>query len=87
MPTLDEMYATVKDRAATRPAGSTTVAALDLGVHGIGKKLVEEAAELWMAAEFEGPERTAAEASQLLWHCLVMLVASGVELEDVYARL
>jgi phosphoribosyl-ATP pyrophosphohydrolase len=87
MTTLDELYATLLDRAERRPAGSATVAALDAGVHAIGKKLVEEAAELWMAAEHEGQQRTAEEASQLLYHVLVMLVANGVTLDEVYAHL
>jgi phosphoribosyl-ATP pyrophosphohydrolase len=87
MKTLDALYTELLDRAQRRPDGSTTVAALDAGVHAIGKKVVEEAAELWMAAEHEGPARTAEEASQLLYHVLVMLIASEVTLEDVYARL
>jgi phosphoribosyl-ATP pyrophosphohydrolase len=85
--TLDALYAELLDRARERPAGSSTVAALDAGVHAIGKKLVEEAAELWMAAEHEGEQRTAEEASQLLYHVLVMLVARGVTLDEVYAQL
>jgi phosphoribosyl-ATP pyrophosphohydrolase len=85
--TLDELHAELLERARNRPPGSSTVAALDAGVHSIGKKLVEEAAELWMAAEHEGSERTAEEASQLLYHVLVMLVARGIPLEDVYAHL
>jgi phosphoribosyl-ATP pyrophosphohydrolase len=85
--TFDELYAQLLDRSSARPAGSATVAALEAGVHGIGKKIVEEAAELWMAAEHEGRERTAEEASQLLYHVLVILIASDVTLDDVYARL
>jgi phosphoribosyl-ATP pyrophosphohydrolase len=85
--TLDALYAELLDRARDRPAGSSTVAALDAGVHAIGKKLVEEAAELWMAAEHEGEARTAEEASQLLYHVLVMLIARGVTLDEVYAQL
>ena len=61
--------------------------ALDAGVHAIGKKLVEEAAESWMAAEHEGPERTAVELSQLLYHAQVMMLAAGLTLDDVYAHL
>jgi phosphoribosyl-ATP pyrophosphohydrolase len=87
MKTLDEMYREILERARDRPAGSGTVAALDAGVHAIGKKVVEEAAELWMAAEHEGVARTAEEASQLLYHVLVLLAARGVPLEDVYAQL
>jgi phosphoribosyl-ATP pyrophosphohydrolase len=63
------------------------VAALDAGVHTIGKKVVEEAAEVWMAAEHETPERAAEEISQLLYHLQVLMLARGLRLEDVYARL
>ncbi len=87
MKTFDQLFAELEDKAVTRPDGSGTVAALDAGVHAIGKKLVEEAAEAWMAAEHEGPERTAEEISQLLYHAQVLMLASGVELEDVYAHL
>ena len=66
MKTFDGLFAELADKAATRPAGSGTVAQLDAGVHAIGKKIVEEAAEVWMAAEHEGPERAAEEISQLL---------------------
>ncbi len=87
MKTLDTLNAEILERARTRPEGSSTVAALDAGVHAIGKKLVEEAAELWMAAEHEDEERTAEEASQLLYHVLVMLAARGIDLDRVYAHL
>ncbi len=87
MKTFDQLFAELEGKAATRPDGSGTVAALDAGVHAIGKKLVEEAAEAWMAAEHEGPERTAEEISQLLYHAQVLMLASGVDLEDVYAHL
>jgi phosphoribosyl-ATP pyrophosphohydrolase len=85
--TLDTLNEESLARARDRPEGSGTVAALDAGVHAIGKKIVEEAAELWMAAEHEGEQRTAEEASQLLYHVLVLLAARGVPLDDVYAHL
>ena len=87
MKTFDELFAELADKAASRPEGSRTVAELDAGVHAIGKKLVEEAAESWMAAEHEGPERTAEELSQLLYHAQVMMLAAGITLDDVYAHL
>ncbi len=87
MKTFDALFAELQDKARDRPAGSGTVAALDAGVHAIGKKIVEEAAEVWMAAEHEGPERTAEEVSQLLYHLQVLLLATGLDLEDVYAHL
>ena len=87
MKTFDELWTELSDLAQTRPEGSGTVRALDAGVHAIGKKLVEEAAESWMAAEHEGPERAAEELSQLLYHAQVMMLASGLTLDDVYAHL
>ena len=87
MKSFEELFAELGEKAATRPEGSGTVAALDAGVHAIGKKLVEEAAESWMAAEFEGKERAAEELSQLLYHAQVMMHALGLELDDVYRHL
>ena len=87
MKTFDDLYAELADKAVSRPEGSGTVAALDAGVHAIGKKIVEEAAEVWMAAEHEGKDRTAEEISQLLYHLQVLMVASDITLDDVYAHL
>ena len=85
--TFDQLYAELTDKAATRPPGSGTVVQLDAGVHAIGKKIVEEAAEVWMAAEYEGKTRTAEEISQLLYHLQVLMVAADISLDDVYAHL
>jgi phosphoribosyl-ATP pyrophosphohydrolase len=85
--TFDTLFAELSDKATTRPAGSGTVAELDTGVHGIGKKVVEEAAEVWMAAEYESDERTAEEISQLLYHLQVLMIARGLTLADVYTHL
>ena len=87
MKTFDQLFAELADKAATRPDGSGTVAALDAGVHAIGKKLVEEAAESWMAAEYEGSERAAQEIGQLLYHAQVLMLALGLQPADVYAHL
>jgi phosphoribosyl-ATP pyrophosphohydrolase len=85
--TFDALFAELSEKAATRPEGSGTVAELDAGVHAIGKKIVEEAAEVWMAAEHESDERTAEEISQLLYHLQVLLLAKGLTTEDVYRHL
>ncbi len=85
--TFDSLYAELADKAATRPTGSGTVAELDAGVHAIGKKIVEEAAEVWMAAEHETPQRAAEEISQLLYHLQVLMIAQGLTLDDVYEHL
>lgn len=87
MKTFDSLFAELADKATTRPVGSRTVDELDAGVHAIGKKVVEEAAEVWMAAEHEGALRTAEEISQLLYHLQVLMLASGLSLEDVYTHL
>jgi phosphoribosyl-ATP pyrophosphohydrolase len=85
--TFDQLFAELAAKASERPAGSGTVAALDAGVHAIGKKLVEEAAESWMAAEHEGKDAAALEISQLLYHAQVLMIATGLTLDDVYAHL
>jgi phosphoribosyl-ATP pyrophosphohydrolase len=85
--TFEELFAELQAKAAERAPGSSTVVALERGVHFIGKKVVEEAAESWMAAEHEGPERAAEEISQLLYQAQVLMLATGLELEDVYRHL
>jgi phosphoribosyl-ATP pyrophosphohydrolase len=80
---FDELFAELSARAAERPDGSGTVALLDAGVHAIGKKLVEEAAEAWMAAEYESDDAAAQEISQLLYHAQVMMIARGLSLADI----
>ncbi len=85
--TFDSLFAELAEKAVTRPAGSGTVAELDAGIHAIGKKVVEEAAEAWMAAEHEAPDRAAEEISQLLYHAQVLMIATGLTLEDVYRHL
>lgn len=87
MKTFDELFAELTDKAAAGEPGSGTVAALAGGVHPIGKKVVEEAAEVWMAAEHESADRTAEEISQLLYHLQVLMLARGLKLADVYAHL
>jgi phosphoribosyl-ATP pyrophosphohydrolase len=85
--TFDELFAELSEKASSRPEGSDTVAELDAGVHFIGKKIVEEAAEVWMAAEFESTEETAVEISQLLYHLQVMMVAKGLSPADIWRHL
>ena len=87
MKTFDELFAELSLKAETRPEGSGTVAELDGGVHAIGKKIVEEAAEVWMASEYESDDAAAEEISQLLYHVQVMMLAKGLSLQDVYRHL
>ncbi|WP_344784040.1 phosphoribosyl-ATP diphosphatase [Microbacterium kribbense] len=87
MKTFDSLFAELTAKATARPSGSGTVAELDAGIHAIGKKIVEEAAEVWMAAEYETTDAAAEEISQLLYHLQVMMIAKGLSLEDVYRHL
>lgn len=87
MKTFDELFDELSLKAQSRPEGSGTVAELDAGVHAIGKKIVEEAAEVWMAAEFQSDTETAEEISQLLYHLQVLMLAKGLTTVDVYRHL
>jgi phosphoribosyl-ATP pyrophosphohydrolase len=84
---FDQLFAELTEKVQRREPGSSTVARLDAGVHAIGKKVVEEAAEVWMAAEFQSREQAAEEISQLLYHLQVMMLALDLSLDDVYAHL
>jgi len=85
--TFDELYAELNHKLTFREEESGTTRLVDAGVHAIGKKVVEEAAEVWMAAEHEGKDRAAEEISQLLYHVQCMMLACDVSLDDVYRRL
>ena len=85
--TFDDLFAALAAKVAAGDPDSGTVRAVRSGVHTVGKKLVEEAAESWMAAEHESPERAAEELSQLLYWVQVMMIARGLTLDDVYSHL
>lgn len=87
MKDFDSLYAELIERAGTRPEGSGTVRLLDRGVNAIGKKVVEEAAEVWMAAKHETADELAMEISQVIYHLQVMMVARGLRPQDVYRHL
>ncbi len=87
MKSFEALWAELSEKAVTRPEGSGTVAELDAGVHFIGKKIVEEAAEVWMAAEYQSNAEAAEEISQLLYHTQVLMLAKGITLDDVYSYL
>ena len=87
MKTFDELFAELSEKAVSRPEGSGTVAELDGGVHAIGKKIVEEAAEVWMAAEYQTDSETAEEISQLVYHLQVLMIAKGLTPADIWRHL
>ncbi|MEU1205157.1 phosphoribosyl-ATP diphosphatase [Nocardia sp. NPDC056611] len=87
MKSFEALFAELQDRAANRPEGSGTVAALDAGVHAQGKKVLEEAGEVWIAAEYQSDDELSEEISQLLYWVQVLMVGRGLRLEDVYRHL
>lgn len=87
MKSFESLWAELSEKAQLRPEGSGTVAAIDSGVHTIGKKILEEAGEVWLAAEHESDEALAEEISQLIYHVQTLMLARGLTLDDVYTYL
>lgn len=87
MKTFEALFAEILERDRYRPENSRTVELLDAGVHEIGKKILEEAGEVWLAAEHEGDDELALEISQLIYHLQVMMVKRGIPLSKVLERL
>lgn len=84
MKSFDELWQELSLKAIERPEGSGTIAALDAGVHSIGKKILEEAGEVWLAAEHESDEALAEEISQLIYHLQTLMLARGLTINDIY---
>lgn len=87
MKTFDNLYTQLIDTVATSDPNSTTVQAISSGVHFIGKKIIEEAGEVWIAAEYQTDEQLSQEISQLLYWLQTMMVARGITLDDIYRYL
>ena len=84
MKTFETLWSELSEKALTRPEGSGTVDALGAGIHSIGKKILEEAGEVWLAAEHESDEALAQEISQLIYHVQTLMLARGISINDVY---
>jgi len=84
---FDSLFAELSAKVADQEPNSSTVARVEAGVHEIGKKIVEEAAEVWMAAEHQSKEQAATEISQLLYHLQVLMLALDLDLGDIYRHL
>ena len=84
MKTFETLWAELSEKALMRPEGSGTVDALDAGINSIGKKILEEAGEVWLAAEHESDEALAEEISQLIYHLQTLMLARGLTLNDIY---
>lgn len=87
MKNFDLLFSELQERASSRPEESGTVAALDKGIHHLGKKIIEEAGEVWIAAEYQSDDELAQELSQLIYWLQTMMIARGLQPEDVYKYL
>jgi phosphoribosyl-ATP pyrophosphohydrolase len=87
MKSFESLWSELEHIALTRPEDSGTVKALDAGLHSIGKKIIEEAGEVWIAAEHEDNEALALEISQLIYHLQTLMLARGLTLQDIYKNL
>lgn len=87
MKSFEELWVELNAIAENRPDGSGTVASLDAGIHAMGKKIIEEAGEVWLAAEHETNESLALEISQLIYRLQVLMIARGISIDDVYREL
>lgn len=84
MKSFDQLFEELTEKLSTREPGSATVAAIDAGVHSIGKKILEEAGEVWIASEHESDAALAEEISQLIYHLQVLMLARGLRPTDIY---
>ena len=87
MKSFESLFAELAEKVASQSPDSATVASVNSGVHAIGKKVLEEAGEVWLAAEHEGDEALAEEISQLLYHLQVLMLARKISLADIYRYL
>jgi phosphoribosyl-ATP pyrophosphohydrolase len=87
MKSFDDLWLELNTKASERPDNSKTVVELDSGIHNIGKKVIEEAGEVWIAAEYQGDDQLALEISQLIYHLQVLAIARGITLESIYKNL
>ena len=87
MKSFESLFEELAEKVEAQSPDSATVAAVSAGVHSIGKKVLEEAGEVWLAAEHEGDEALAEEISQLLYHLQVLMLARQISIADVYRYL
>ncbi|MFW9043904.1 phosphoribosyl-ATP diphosphatase [Corynebacterium striatum] len=87
MRNFESLFVELSEKVATHQEGSGTVEAFDKGVHHLGKKIIEEAGEVWIASEYQSDEELAEEMSQLIYWTQVMMLKRGLQPEDIYKYL
>jgi len=85
--TFETLWNELDSKIASNDPNSKTVELVRSGPHAIGKKIIEEAGEVWMAAEYQSNSQLATEISQLIYHLQVMALAKGLTLEEIYKEL
>jgi phosphoribosyl-ATP pyrophosphohydrolase len=84
---FEELWQELGQKLDSADTGSGTVSLVNAGVHTIGKKIMEEAGEVWIAAEYQSDQELALEISQLIYYLQVLAKARGISLEDIYKEL
>ena len=87
MKSFEQLWAELGEKLQSADPNSGTVSLINSGVHAIGKKIMEEAGEVWIAAEYQSDQELALEISQLLYYLQVLAKARGISLEDIYKEL
>ena len=87
MKNFESLWVELNEIAINKPEGSGTIKELEAGIHAIGKKIIEEAGEVWIAAEYQSDSELALEISQLLYHLQVLMISRGIKVDDVYKNL
>jgi phosphoribosyl-ATP pyrophosphohydrolase len=87
MKSFDTLWIELSEKIAAGTPESGTVQAVNAGVHSIGKKILEEAGEVWLAAEHESDAALSEEISQLLYHLQTLMLARGLTPDDIYKYL
>lgn len=87
MKSFEQLWNELSDKVEKNDSNSASVKLVNQGVHAVGKKVVEEASEAWMACEHEDKNRAAEEISQLIYQTQLLMLAANVSLDDVYKKL
>ncbi|NBQ40605.1 MAG: phosphoribosyl-ATP diphosphatase [Alphaproteobacteria bacterium] len=84
---FEDLFAELSGKLAENDPNSGSVTAVHSGVHEAGKKLLEEAGEVWLAAEHEDNEHLSLEISQLLYRLQILMLIRGITPADIYRKL
>jgi phosphoribosyl-ATP pyrophosphohydrolase len=84
---FEELWQELGQKVEAADPSSGTVSLINAGVHAIGKKIMEEAGEVWIAAEYQSDQELALEISQLIYYLQVLAKSRGISLDDIYKEL